>query len=63
MEPPYQPREVEMPEGKGTEVYAPLHDYVFRIAGTLMGRIPAILALYAKLKRYEVVELSTIEFK
>ncbi|MCK9197861.1 MAG: hypothetical protein M0P16_12880 [Syntrophales bacterium] len=59
--PPYAPREQEIPEGKGVEAYAPLHDYEFQARGSIAGECGEVFRCYGKLKRYEVVELGPME--
>jgi hypothetical protein len=59
--PPYAPREQEIPEGRGVEAYAPLHDYEFKAQGRISGEGAELFQCYEKLKRYEVVELGPVE--
>jgi len=59
--PPYAPKEQEIPEGKGVEAYAPLHDYEFQTRGSIAGDCGEVFRCYGKLKRYEVAELGPME--
>jgi hypothetical protein len=61
IEPPYAPKEIEMPEGRGVEAYAPLHDYEFQVRGSISGDCTEVFHCYRKLKHYEVVDLGPIE--
>lgn len=61
IEPPYAPEEKEMPEGRGIEAYAPLHDYELKAQGRILGNCKDLFHCYSMLNRYEVVKLSPIE--
>lgn len=61
IEPPYAPEEKEMPEGRGIEAYAPLHDYKMKVQGRILGNYKDLFHWYSTLNRYEVVTLSPIE--
>lgn len=63
MEPGYRPQEKVTPEGKGTDAYAPLHDYELNAKGRVSGGIKGIFDLYRNAERFEVVELDDIELK
>ncbi len=63
MEPGYEPQEKVTPEGKGTDAYAPLHDYELKAKGRVSGGIKGIFELHRKAERFEVVELDDIELR
>ncbi len=47
----YYPSEQVNEDGKGIEVYAPLHEYIFRAKGTVSGDFEGIMDLYIKIKK------------
>lgn len=49
------------PEGKGVELYTPLHDYELTGKGRISGSVKGVLDLYQRLERFEVVELGALE--
>ncbi|MHB8770581.1 MAG: hypothetical protein ACYC7J_06265 [Syntrophales bacterium] len=49
------------PEGKGVELFTPLHDYELTGKGRISGSVRGVLDLYERLKRFEVVELGELE--
>jgi hypothetical protein len=49
------------PEGKGVELYTPLHDYELTGKGRISGSVKGVLDLYQRLERFEVVELGELE--
>ncbi|MFA5180872.1 MAG: hypothetical protein WC405_06090 [Syntrophales bacterium] len=59
--PPYALQEQVIPEGKGVEAYAPLHDYEFQARGSIAGDCGEVFRCYGKLKRYEVAVLGPLE--
>ena len=50
------PYEEQVSEGKGTEAYAPLHEYVYRAKGMLSGDFASIMDIYLNLKRSKYSE-------
>jgi hypothetical protein len=53
--------EEKHPEVEGVELYAPLHRYVYRVAGSIVGPLPGVLAMHRALAAIEVVEAGPIE--
>jgi len=49
------------PEGKGIELFTPLHDYELTGKGRISGSVKGVLDLYQRLERFEVVELGELE--
>lgn len=49
------------PEGKGVELYTPLHDYELTGKGRISGSVGGVLDLYQRLERFEVVGLEELE--
>ena len=49
------------PEGKGHEMFTPLHDYELAGKGRISGSVRGVLDLYERLKRFEVVEVGELE--
>ncbi len=56
----YAPKEENIPEAKGIEAYAPLHDYELKAKGTVTGEIHAVHDLYCRAGRFEVVDLGDL---
>ncbi len=52
----YEPVEKRDKEGKGTEAYAPLHEYVFRAKGKVEGDFGGVMDLYLNIKRSDFSE-------
>ncbi len=50
---PYEEKDAE---GKGTEAYAPLHEYVYRAKGVLEGDFSGVMDVYLNLKRSKYSE-------
>jgi len=63
IEPPYVSEEKIDAEGQGVEAYAPLHDYELKARGRVSGRCSEVCHCYELLKRFEVVELTSLELK
>jgi hypothetical protein len=59
----YEPEETVLPEGKGVEAYAPLHEYEVKATGTLYGPICDVIDFYGKAEHYDMVELGNIKLK
>lgn len=51
------------PEGKGVEMFTPLHDYELTGKGRISGSVKKVLDLYHRLGRFEVVELGELELE
>jgi len=51
------------PEGKGIEMFTPLHDYELTGKGRISGSVKKVLDLYHRLGRFEVVELGELELE
>lgn len=49
------------PEGKGHELFTPLHDYELAGKGRISGSVKGVLDLYQRLRRFEVAELGELE--
>lgn len=48
-----QESETVEPEAKGVELYAPVHDYVYRASGTVRGSLPGVLEMHRRLTEME----------
>ncbi len=59
----FEMREKIDPEGKGVELFTPLHDYELTGKGRISGSVRGILDLYHQLGRFEVVELGELELE
>ncbi len=59
----YAPKESLMPEGKGIESYAPLHEYELSAGGEIRGPAREALDFYRKLELHDMVELGDIKLK
>jgi hypothetical protein len=49
------------PEGRGVELFTPLHDYELTGKGRISGSVKGVLDLYQRMERFEVVELGELE--
>jgi hypothetical protein len=49
------------PEAKGVELYAPVHDYVYRASGSFHGGLPGILEMHRRLEEMDFCKPGTIE--
>ena len=49
------------PEAKGVELYAPVHDYVYRASGSFHGVLPGILEMHRRLEEMDFCKPGTIE--
>ncbi len=56
VEPPFFPDETVIPEGKGVEAYAPLHEYEMKWKGQVSGPVREVFSLYHRVTRFEVVK-------
>jgi len=59
----YRPKETVLPEGKGVEAYAPLHEYEVKATGTLSGAICDVIDFYGKAEHHDMVELGNIKLE
>ena len=57
----YEPKETFIPEAKGSEGYAPLHEYTFEGKGKIVGDVEGVLKVYAKLDANEFIQSEPIE--
>lgn len=56
----YAPREEVHKEAKGTELYAPDHEYSFKGKGKLVGDIETIIAFNKKFDEHPLIDVSAI---
>jgi len=59
----HKPKETVLPEGKGLEAYAPLHEYEVKATGTLHGSVKEVVDFYGKAEHYDMVELNSIKLE
>jgi len=59
----YNPVEKEYIEGKGVELYAPEHDYVYEASGTISGDINGLLSYRKLMDDHPLIEVSKIVLK
>ncbi len=59
----YQARESELPEGKGVEAYAPLHEYELKATGVISGPAKDVIEFYGKAEHYDMAELDDIKME
>jgi hypothetical protein len=57
----YEPEETFNPDAKGSEGYAPLHEYTFEGKGTIEGDVEGTLKVYQKLQAIEFIQNEGIE--
>lgn len=57
----YEPKETFNPDAKGSEGYAPLHEYTFQGKGTIVGDVEGVLKVYGKLETNEFIHSDAIE--
>jgi hypothetical protein len=50
-----------LPEAKGVEAYAPLHDYQYKGGGKVTGDVEQVLFFHKKLKDLELVDVNDIQ--
>ena len=55
------PDEKMMPEGRGIEAYAPLHEYEIKAKGEVHGPVKKIVDFYGAVEHEEMVELGRIK--
>lgn len=54
-------KEQRHPEAKGVEMFAPVHDYVYKSRGTIVGTPPGILEMNRRLHRLDFVHEEPLE--
>ncbi|MBW2599700.1 MAG: hypothetical protein JRC60_06415 [Deltaproteobacteria bacterium] len=59
----YKPRETLLPEGKGVEAYAPLHEYEIKATGTMYGPVREVIDFYGRAEHHDMVELDAIRLE
>jgi len=59
----YKPKETVMPEGKGVEGYAPLHEYEVKATGTIYGSAKDVIDFYGSAEHHDMVELDSIKLE
>ncbi len=57
------PKETVNREGKGVEVYAPLHEYEIEAKGEIHGPVKEVITLYGEAEHKDMVELGTIKLR
>ena len=57
----YEPKETFNPDAKGSEGYAPLHEYEFQGKGTIVGDVEGVLKVFDKLKANEFIHSEEID--
>jgi hypothetical protein len=57
----YKPKETYNPDAKGSEGYAPLHEYTFRGSGTIVGDVEGTLKVHQKLEANEFIQSEEID--
>ena len=55
------PNETVIPEGKGVEAYAPLHEYEIEARGEIHGPVKAVINLYGEAEHKDMVKLGSIK--
>jgi hypothetical protein len=63
MAPGYEPKEKILPEGKGIEAYAPLHEYEIKAMGKISGSPKAVIDFYGEVEHNALVELDPIKLE
>jgi hypothetical protein len=58
-----QESETVEPEAKGVELYAPVHDYVYRASGTVRGTLPGLLEMHRRLEELEFCKPGEVEWE
>ena len=59
----YHPAEKVLPEGKGMEAYAPLHEYDVKANGTIYGPVRDVMDFYGRVEHYDMVKLDKIKLE
>ena len=59
----YKPRETVLPEAKGVEAYAPLHEYEVKASGTISGPVRDVVDFYGGAEHHDMVELDAIRLE
>lgn len=56
-------KEETHPEAKGVEMFAPVHDYVYKARGTIVGTPPGVLEMNRRLCRLDFVHEEPLELE
>ena len=56
-------REERRPDAKGIELFAPVHDFVYKARGTIVGTPPGILEMNRRLSRLDFVHEEPLELE
>jgi hypothetical protein len=59
----YEPKETVIPEARGAEGYAPLHEYTFEGKGTIVGDVEGVLKVHHKLSANEFINCEEIDIR
>ncbi len=59
----YESKETLLPEGKGVEAYAPLHEYEVNGSGRIYGSIKDVIGFYGTVEHRSMVELDAIKLE
>jgi len=57
------PHEKILPEGRGVEAYAPLHEYEIKGKGEMHGPVKSVIDFYGMVEHEEMVELGEIKLE
>jgi hypothetical protein len=55
--------EEKHPEAKGAELYTPLHDYVWRVSGRVVGELPGVLEVRRRGRDLDFVEVGPLRLE
>lgn len=58
-----QESETVEPDAEGVELYAPVHDYVYKASGTVHGSLPGLLEMHRRLEALEFCQPEEIEME
>lgn len=59
----YKLKETALPEGKGVEAYAPLHEYEVKATGKIYGPVRDVIDFYGRAEHHDMVELDSIKLE
>ena len=51
------------PEAKGTELYAPMHRYIYRVSGRITGSLPGIFEAWRRAREQDFVEVGSFRIE
>ena len=57
----YNPVEKDTDDGKGIELYAPEHDYVYKATGRISGELPGLISFRKEMDDHPLIEVEYIE--